>query len=174
VVRAAGDPPALEPALRGALRSIDPEQPVFAVQSMEDAVSRSLGNRRFNLYLLGGFAALAVLLAVVGIYGVMSYSVSQRTREIGIRMALGAAHGRVVGLVVSQGLKLAALGVAIGISGALALSGVVRTLLYGVTATDPLTYGAIASALILVALGACWLPARRAARVDPVIALRAE
>jgi len=104
----------------------------------------------------------------------MSYSVSQRTREIGIRMALGAAHGRVVGLVVSQGLKLAALGVAIGISGALALSGVVRTLLYGVTATDPLTYGAIASALILVALGACWLPARRAARVDPVIALRAE
>ena len=174
VVRAVGDPRALEPALHGALRSIDPEQPVFAVQSMEDAVSRSLGNRRFNLYLLGGFAALAVLLAVVGIYGVMSYSVSQRTREIGIRMALGAAHGRVVGLVVSQGLKLAALGVAIGISGALALSGVVRTLLYGVTATDPLTYGAIASALILVALGACWLPARRAARVDPVIALRAE
>src|SRR5439155_16952689 len=141
---------------------------------MEDAVSRSLGDRRFSLSLLGAFAALAVALALLGIYGVMSYSVSQRTREIGIRMALGAARSGVLRLVVAQGARLAALGVAIGIAGAVALSRVLRSLLFGVSATDPLTYGAIASALILVALGACWLPARRAAGVDPVIALRAE
>jgi putative ABC transport system permease protein len=174
VVRAAGDPRALEPALREAVRSIDSEQPVFGVQTMEEAVSRSLGDRRFSLALLVAFAALAVSLALVGIYGVMSYSVAQRTREIGIRMALGAAQSRVLGLVIAQGARLAALGVAIGIASALALSRVLRTLLFGVSATDPLTYAAIGGLLALVALGACWLPARRAARVDPVIALRAE
>jgi ABC-type antimicrobial peptide transport system permease subunit len=104
----------------------------------------------------------------------MSYSVSQRTREIGIRMALGAASGRVLGLVVGQGLRLAGLGLALGIACTLALSNVLRTLVYGITATDPLTYGVVAVALGLVALGACWLPARRATRVDPVVALRAE
>jgi ABC-type antimicrobial peptide transport system permease subunit len=141
---------------------------------MEEAVSQSLGDRRFSLSLLGAFAGLALALALVGIYGVMSYSVAQRTREIGIRMALGAAHGRVLRLVVGQGLRLAGLGLAIGIGCALALSGVLRTLLFGVTATDPVTYAAVAAALGAVALGACWLPARRAARVDPAIALRAE
>jgi len=105
---------------------------------------------------------------------VMAYSVAQRTREIGIRMALGAAQSRVLGLVIAQGARLAALGVAIGIASALALSRVLRTLLFGVSATDPLTYAAIGGLLALVALGACWLPARRAARVDPIIALRAE
>ena len=174
VVRTAGDPRALEPALREAVRAIDPAQPVFGVQTMEESVSRSLGDRRFSLSLLGAFAALAVVLALVGIYGVMSYSVSQRTREIGIRMALGAAQSHVLGLVVAQGAKLAALGVAIGITVALALSRVLRTLLFGVTATDPVTYAVIGIALAVVALGACWLPARRAARVDPAIALRAE
>src|SRR2546428_3641762 len=149
VVRTAGDPRALEPALREAVRAIDPAQPVFGVQTMEESVSRSLGDRRFSLSLLGAFAALAVVLALVGIYGVMSYSVSQRTREIGIRMALGAARSGVLRLVVAQGARLAALGVAIGIAGAGPLSRVLRSLLFGVSATDPLTYRAIASALIL-------------------------
>jgi len=174
VVRSKGNPQKLEPELRNVLRSIDPQQPVSAVQTMEEAVSQSLGDRRFSLSLLGAFAGLALALALVGIYGVMSYSVAQRTREIGIRMALGAAHGRVLRLVVGQGLRLAGLGLAIGIGCALALSGVLRTLLFGVTATDPVTYAAVAAALGAVALGACWLPARRAARVDPAIALRAE
>ena len=137
-------------------------------------MSQSLGDRRFSLLLLGAFAGLAVVLALVGIYGVMSYTVAQRTREIGIRMALGAAHGRVLALVVTQGLRLAGLGLAIGVGFALALSGVLRSLLFGVTATDPLTYAAVAAALGAIALCACWLPARRAARVDPVVALRAE
>jgi len=174
VVRSKGDPQKLEPELRNVLRSIDPQQPVSAVQTMEEAVSQSLGDRRFSLSLLGAFAGLALALALVGIYGVMSYTVAQRTREIGIRMALGAAHGRVLRLIVGQGLKLAGLGLAIGIGCALALSSVLRTLLFGVTATDPLTYATIALALGAVAVGACWLPARRAARVDPAIALRAE
>jgi len=174
VVRAQGDPRALEPELRNVIRSVDAQQPVYAVRTMEETVSQSLGDRRFSLLLLGAFAGLAVVLALVGIYGVMSYTVAQRTREIGIRMALGAAHGRVLALVVTQGLRLAGLGLAIGVGFALALSGVLRSLLFGVTATDPLTYAAVAAALGAIALCACWLPARRAARVDPVVALRAE
>ncbi|HZX95916.1 MAG TPA: ABC transporter permease [Myxococcales bacterium] len=174
VLRTQGDPLAVAGALRALVRSIDPLQPIFSVQSMEQVVSDSVSNRRLNLLLLGMFAALALLLASVGIYGVMSYSVAQRTREIGIRMALGAERGAVLRLVVSEGARLALAGIAIGVVGALALTRVMGSMLYGVSAADPATYAALAAALALVAVAASWLPAQRAVRVDPAVALRAE
>ena len=133
-----------------------------------------MSDRRLNLLLLGIFAAVALLLASVGIYGVMSYSVEQRTREIGIRMALGAESNAVLRLIVGQGARLAAVGIIAGVAGAFALSRVMAGLLYGVSATDPLTYAALAVVLAAVAVGACAVPARRAVRVDPAVALRAE
>ncbi|MCA1828024.1 MAG: ABC transporter permease [Myxococcales bacterium] len=174
-VRSAGDnPAALAAPLRKVVSSIDPQQPVWLVQTGEEIVSANVANRRLNLILLGIFAAVALLLATVGIYGVMSYSVEQRTREIGIRMALGAERRAVLKLIVGQGARLAAIGIVAGIAGAFALSRVMASLLYGVSATDPLTYAGLALLLGGVAVGACWLPARRAVRVDPAIALRAE
>jgi putative ABC transport system permease protein len=174
-VRSAGDnPAALAAPLRKVVSSIDPQQPVWQVQTGEEIVSANVANRRLNLILLGIFAAVALLLATVGIYGVMSYSVEQRTREIGIRMALGAERWAVLKLIVGQGARLALIGIVAGIAGAFALSRVMSSLLYGVSATDPLTYAGLALLLGGVAVGACWLPARRAVRVDPAIALRAE
>jgi predicted permease len=154
------------------IRGIDPDLPVTAVRSMEDVLSESMGDYRFYMQLLGVFAGLAALLAAIGIYGVMSYFVSERTREIGIRVALGAGRGDVLKLVAVLGLKLAVLGVAAGLALALGLTRFIATFLYGVKPTDLLTYSIVAMGLIGVAMLASYVPARRALRVDPITALR--
>jgi len=174
VLRTQGDPLQMSAPLRRLVQSIDPLQPIFSVQSMDQVVSSSLSDRRLNLILLGIFAGVALLLASVGIYGVMSYSVEQRTREIGIRMALGAERNAVLRLIVGQGARLAAAGIGVGVLGAFALSRLMAGLLYGVSTTDPATYAGLALALAAVAVGACAVPARRAVHVDPAVALRAE
>jgi len=174
MVRAEGDLAALVPAVRREVAAIDPELPVYEVKTMEAAVDESLSGRRFALLLLGLFAAVALALAAVGVYGVMSYGVVQRTKEIGIRMALGAEQHAVLRLVVGDGMRLAAFGIAIGFGLAVGLSRVLRGMLFGVSSFDPIAYAGLTLVLAGVALLASWLPARRAARVDPVIALRAE
>jgi putative ABC transport system permease protein len=141
---------------------------------MEEVRSISLASERMNLLLFGLFAVLALALATIGIYGVLAYSVAQRTREIGIRLALGAHHNDVLRLVVSQGLRLAALGILLGLSGALTLTRLMAGMIYGVSATDPVTFLSVAILLGLVAAAACYIPARRAMRVDPMVALRYE
>jgi putative ABC transport system permease protein len=141
---------------------------------MESLLSKSLAKARFNTALLSVFAGVAILLAAVGIYGVMSYTVSQRTNEIGIRMALGARGRNVLYLVIRQGMSLALIGVAVGLAASAALTQLLKKLLFGVSATDPLTFGAIALLLTFIALLACYIPARRAAKVDPMTALRSE
>jgi putative ABC transport system permease protein len=174
VVRAAGDPAALAPAVQRELRAIDPAQPVSDVRTMNQVMSETVGRERFNALLLGLFAGLATLLAAVGIFGVMNYSVTLRTREIGIRMALGAQPGGVLMLILRQGLLLTLVGIGIGLAGALALTRVMSGLLFGVEATDPATFAAIVLLLAVVSLLACYIPARRATRIDPLIALRYE
>jgi predicted permease len=174
VMRSRGDPSTALAAVRGVVRSLDRDLPVYDVFTLESMVDRALGQPRFYLLLLGIFAALAVLLAVVGIYGVIAYTVQQRTREIGIRIALGASHERVVGMVVRRGLMLAVLGIALGTAGAFALTRVLQTLLFGVSARDPMTFAAVSALLGGVALVASWVPARRAARVDPLTAMRSD
>jgi putative ABC transport system permease protein len=172
VLRGAVEPLSLAPALRNAVREIDPALPVYDVMTMNERLSNSVAARRFNLLLLGGFAALALLLAGVGVYGVISYVVTQRTYEIGIRMALGAQSADVARLFVKQGMALVLRGVALGSVGAFALTRVMKSLLFGVGATDPLTFAVITLLLISVALLACWIPARRATKVDLMITLR--
>jgi putative ABC transport system permease protein len=174
VVRTAGDPTNLTSAIRNQVLSIDKEQPVSGVRTLEQRVSTSIAQQRFSMLLLGVFAAVAMVLAAVGIYGVLSYAAAQRTHEIGIRMALGARAGDVLKMVIGQGMKLTLAGVALGSGAALALTQLMRRLLFGVTAADPMTYAVIALSLTLVALFACWIPARRAAKVDPMVALRVE
>jgi putative ABC transport system permease protein len=174
VARTAGDPRAMVAPLRQAFWSVDPDQPVWKVQPMEDLVQASLGSSRAMATLVGLFAAASVLLAALGLYGVMSYAVSQRTREIGIRMALGARGGEVLRLVVGRGLALTAVAVAVGVAGAAALSRVLVTLLFGVKATDATTFAAAAAVMCVVSLLASYLPARRAARLDPMTALAEE
>jgi putative ABC transport system permease protein len=161
-------------SVKAALAEIDSNQPVTNIITMEDVLAASLGDYRFYMELLGIFAGVAVLLAAVGIYGVMSYSVSERTHEIGIRMALGARQGDVLGLVAKLGLKLTSLGVAIGVALAFGVTRLISTFLFGVKPTDPLTYAAVALSLAAIALLACYIPARRAIKVDPLIALRYE
>ncbi len=174
VVRAQGDPAALAPAIKREVLSVDPNQPVYSVYTMEQVLERSVSGRRLNMLLLTIFAVLAVTLAMIGIYSVMSYLVTQHTREIGIRMALGAQPRDVLRLILGQGLWLALLGVVLGAVGALALTRLMSNLLFGVTATDPLTFVVGAALLLLTALLACYIPARRAMKVDPLIALRYE
>ena len=174
VLRCSVAPLSLAPSLRHAVTEMDPALPVFDVTTMKARLSKSVAGRRFNLLLLGTFAALALLLAGVGVYGVIAYLVSERTREVGIRMALGAQCRDVQRLVLRQGLTLAGLGIGIGLPGALAATQLLRSLLFGISATDPVTYLVIPLLVLGVAWLACWLPARRAAKVDPMVALRCE
>ena len=174
VLKTTVNPMSMTAALRETVRSVDPDQPLYQVLSMEEVIGGSVAARRLNLLLLGTFALIALVLATAGLYGVISYLVAQRTREIGIRVALGARTRDVVWLVMRQGGRLTAVGLCVGIAGALGLSRVMESLLHGVSARDPLTLGALAAFLGGVALMATWLPARRAARVDPVIAIKSE
>ncbi len=174
VVRTAGDPLQAVDAVERTIHTIDKDLPVYSVRSMDQLLGSSTAQRRLTLVLLLSFALLALLLAAVGIYGVISYSVRQRTHEIGVRVALGAQTGDVLKLILAQGLKLTLLGVAIGLLAASALTRWMETLLFGVRPTDPLTYAVIATVLTTVAVLACWLPARRAGKVDPMVALRYE
>jgi putative ABC transport system permease protein len=173
-VRATGDPMALVPQLKQALASVDADLPMSNVTTMEELIEGTTGPRRFAMLLLTAFSALAAALAAIGLYGVMSYTVTQRARELGVRLALGAGPAQVVRLVIREGVRLAAIGLAIGLVAALTLSRVLRSMLFGVSTTDPLTFVAIPLLLLAVTAFACWVPARRAARVDPVEALRAE
>ncbi|MDX2044007.1 MAG: ABC transporter permease [Acidobacteriota bacterium] len=174
VVRTAGDPLSVANAVKTAVWSVDAAQPLASLRTMEDVIANSIAPRRFNLLLLGSFAALALLLASVGIYGVMAYTVSQRTHEIGIRMALGASRRSVLRLILRQGLRLTGIGIALGLLAAMLLTRLLQSLLYGVSVTDPLTFAGVAFLLAAVSLLACWIPARRATKVDPLMALRHE
>jgi len=173
-LRTTTDPAALIPAVRREVQTLDPALPVFNVMALDSFIGRTISGWRLSALLLGLFASLALLLAAVGIYGVLSYSTEQRTREIGLRMALGAQRSDVLRLIVGQGLKVVAAGVVIGLVAALALSRVMKSLLFGVTATDPLTFAGVALLLVVVALIACFIPARRAAKTDPMVTLRQE
>jgi putative ABC transport system permease protein len=170
VARTAGDPTGQTAAIRNAVLQLDKEQPISNIRTLDQFLSTSTAQRRFSLLLLSGFAAVALLLAAVGIYGVLSYAVTQRTHEIGIRLALGAGQRDVLKLVVVHGMLLTLLGVATGLAAAFALTRWMTTLLFGVSATDPLAFAGIALLLVTVALLACWIPARRATIVDPMIA----
>jgi len=174
LVRMRGDAEAAAPLVRQVVQELDPQLALFGVEPLEDTVRGTLAQRRFTMLVLVTFAFAALALAVIGVHGVLSYAVAQRTREIGIRVALGADLARVRRLVMGDGARLAGAGVAIGLAGAFVLARVMRSLLFGVGSYDPLTFIGVAVALATVALVACWLPARRAARVDPIVALRAE
>jgi putative ABC transport system permease protein len=173
-VRTSSAPATLIPTLKARFWEVNPSQPIYQVSVLENLITDSLNARRFSLLLLGSLAALALVLALVGIYGVMSLATRQRTHEIGVRMALGAKGSDVLKLVMSHGLKLAAFGVGLGLAGAFAMTRLLRTLLYEVSATDPVTFLQVALLLTLAAVAACYIPARRATRVDPMIALRYE
>jgi putative ABC transport system permease protein len=174
VLRTTGDPLALGNAAREAVWSIDRDLPIPRMQTVEQNLSTRVAQRRLNMLLLGLFASVALVLAAVGIYGVMNYTVTQRTNEIGIRVALGAQTRDVLRLVVGEGMILALLGVVIGLVMTFAFTRLMASLLFGVSASDPLTFAAIAALLFGVALLACWIPARRATHVDPMVALRYE
>jgi putative ABC transport system permease protein len=174
VVRSAVDPASLTSSIRAAVASIDKDQPIFDVHTMQQSVDDSISTRRLTLVLLGIFSALALILAAIGIYGVMAYTVALRTQEIGIRMALGAQQKDVLRLVLGQGARIALFGVAIGLAAAAALARLLSSLLFSVSSSDPVTFAGVAVLLVAVALLACYIPARRAMRVDPIIALRYE
>ncbi len=174
VIRTAAEPMNIARAVEQQIHAFDKNQAVADVQTMDDLVSRSLARPRFQSVLLGTFAGLALLLAAIGVFGVMSYSVAQRTHEIGIRMALGAERNQVIRLVVGQGLTIALLGAASGLAGAFALTRYLQSLLFNVSTTDAVTFALVPLILCAVALAASYVPALRAAKVDPISALRYE
>jgi putative ABC transport system permease protein len=173
-VRTTADPDSMVSAVRGQVRDVDPDQPLYHVATIEQTLSASLAPQRFNMLLLGIFAGIALTLATVGIYGVMAFSVTQRTHEIGIRMALGAERRSVLGLIVRQGLRLTLIGVALGVAGAWALTSFLASFLFGVAPRDPATFVLVSLALVVVSILACYIPARRATKVEPIVALRYE
>jgi predicted permease len=174
VLRTQGDPTAIMGQVRETVKEIDPRQVIYNVQTMDDVVATSFAARRLTMILLTVFAALALALACVGIYGVISYLVGRRTQEIGIRMALGAQRRDILHLVLGEGAKMASLGAGVGIAASLGLTRLMAKQLFGVSAHDPLTYAGVAALLMLVAIAACYIPARRAVRVDPMTSLRRE
>jgi putative ABC transport system permease protein len=174
VLRTSADPLALAAAVRREVQSLDPNQPLYNITTMEETLDRSLATQRLSTMLLMMFAGVALVLAAVGLYGVMSYVVTQRRHEIGIRMALGAQRADVLRLILRQGMWLTACGVVLGLTASFALSRLMASLLFGVSPTDPLTFVLVALALAVVTLVACLVPARRALKVDPMIALRYE
>ena len=174
VARTSGDPDALTNPIREAIWSVDRNQPILGVASMQEVVRQSTSDRRFVLMLFRAFAVLALVLASAGLYGVVSSSVTERTRELGIRAALGASRRRVLRLVVGQGFALTGLGTLVGLVGAFAATRLLQSALFGITSTDPITYGAVAVIVVAMALVSSWWPAWRAARVEPTIALRQE
>jgi putative ABC transport system permease protein len=173
-MRTSAQPGALAPAVANAVHEIDREQPLLDVITMDMVLADSLSHQRFNMLLLGAFAGLAVLLAAIGLYSVLAYSVRRRVREIGVRMALGAQRLDVIRMILGQGVRLALIGVAIGVVAAFVLTRLMASQLFEVSVTDPLTFGGVALMLIVVAIVACYIPARRAAKVDPMVALRYE
>ena len=168
------DPAAMLSAIKSELRILDPDLPMYYVRTMEQRVNESLARQRFSMMLLGVFASVALVLATIGIYGVMAYLVNQGTRELGIRIALGASPGNILRLVVRQGMVLAFSGVAIGLVAAFLLVRLMRSMLFGVEVTDPITFTGISLLLAIIALLACYIPAQRAARIDPMISLRCD
>jgi putative ABC transport system permease protein len=174
VIRASSNPASLTPAIREQIWELDKDIPIANLATMDQLLAKSVAQPRFRTLLLGVFAALALVLASVGIYGVISYSVTQRTHEIGIRMALGAQARDVTTLVIGQGMILALIGLALGLTASLALTRLMESLLFEVSTTDPATFAVVGGLLAGIALLACWIPARRAARVDPMVALRCE
>jgi putative ABC transport system permease protein len=174
VARTDGSPESLVPMLRQKVRELDPQLPLANVRTMQEWISNNAAQPRLNARLLTLFAAMALLIAAIGIYAVLSYSVTQRMREIGLRIALGATPARVLRLVVSEGMKVALIGMCAGLLGALAVGRAVSSLVYGVAVHDPFTFGGVAVVLTVIAFAACFLPARRAAKVDPMVALRCE
>jgi putative ABC transport system permease protein len=174
IVRTTNDPHSVITAVQNEVHSMDQELPVYSIKTMDEYISATVAAPRFNATLLVIFAVVALVLTIVGLYGVMSYSVAQRTNEIGIRMALGAQTRDVLRLIVSQGFKLVLIGLAIGLASAFGLMSIISSLLFGVTWKDPLTFATVAVLLAFVALLACYIPARRATRLDPLNALRYE
>jgi predicted permease len=174
VVRTAGDPMAMANAVKAAIWRVDPDQPVWRVRAMDGVIAQSLGAPKLTMWLTASFALLALLLAVIGVYGVTSYAVARRTHEVGIRMALGARGAQVLAMVVRQGMTTIALALAIGLAAAWGATRLLASQLFGVTATDPLTFAAVPLVLALTAFLACWFPARRASRIDPTVALRSD
>ena len=174
VIRTAGDPAAILPAVRNEVRQLGPQLPLFRVGTLQSQLSDTLNQPRFRAVLLAGFAAIALVLATIGIYGVTAHAVNQRRHEVGVRMALGASAREVLSLILKQHLRPALVGVMVGVAGAIVLARFLESLVYGVGASDPLTFAFMAATLVAVAVIACWIPARRATRVDPLIALRTE
>lgn len=174
MVRTSGDASRIAPAIRALITQVDPTQPPGELKTLAESLAESIAPRRFNLFLLGTFAATALLLALVGIYGVIAYSVTQRTHEIGVRTALGAQRSQIVRMVVRQGMSIVLAGIAAGLGAAFGLTRLMASLLFEVKPTDPPTFAAVTLILIATAWAASWIPARKAARVDPLVALRHE
>jgi putative ABC transport system permease protein len=174
IIKGQNDPNQLVASARNQVKSLDPDQPIYNIRTMDQIRGESIAPQRLNLTLLSIFAGIAFVLAIVGIYGVMSYAVTQRTHEIGIRMAIGAQPRDVFRMILGQGMMLTIIGMAVGLLGAFALTRLMTTMLFSVKPTDPITFSAVALLLLLIALIACYIPGRRATKVDPVNSLRYE